>query len=184
MAVTRFTRAAVAEVCRQLGPTLKNLPPGVNGATLLWAITGNESSFGANCTPKHEPAYDVGGRYASSPYQAPLLVKFGSAAACSYGPMQVMLCNAPPGSAPDDFDDLTTAIAHAVYALQKQLDHFLPMRIAEIGYCWNGGHLLNPNTDAKAYGARLALRYLIPMPAPALQMPVAIGSSLANAGKT
>lgn len=183
MPVTRFTRSAVAEACRQFGLTLKNLPPGIGGAQLLWAITGNESSFGADCVPRHEPAYDFGGTYASSPDQASLLERFGSAAACSYGPLQVMLCNAPAGSSPADFDDLTTAFSHSVYALQRQIDHFHPIRIAEIGYCWNGGHVLNPNTAAKAYGARLALKYLIPMPAPALQMPVAIGHSLENAGK-
>jgi hypothetical protein len=172
--ITRFTRSDVADACRKLGPTLKSLPPGMNGVNLLWAITGNESSFGANCNPKHEPAYDVGGRYSTSPDQAALLAKFGSAAACSYGPMQVMLCNAPSGSSPADFDNLETGMSHAIYALQKLINRFLPVRVAEVGYCWNGGHIMDPNPDVKVYGTRLAMRYLIPLPT---------GPSLENAGK-
>ena len=80
-----FTRQQIADACLAYGPQLTELPYGVDGAQLLWALSGNESSFGANCTPRYEPAYDVGGRYAD----ADLLARFGRAAACSYG--EVML---------------------------------------------------------------------------------------------
>jgi hypothetical protein len=40
-------------------------PDGISldGPRLLWAIAGNESHWGANCKPRHEPAYDVDGLY-------------------------------------------------------------------------------------------------------------------------
>jgi hypothetical protein len=66
----------------------------IEGPRLLWAIAGNESSFGANCKPRHELAYDWGGHYAKEHHQADLLQLYGSDAACSWGPWQVMPCNA------------------------------------------------------------------------------------------
>ena len=175
--VTKFLPSDVASMCRTLGPLLKNVPPGVAPASLLWAICGNESSFGVNCTPRHEPAYDAGGAYADSLTQAPLLRLYGPAAAYSYGPMQVMFCNAPPGVRPADFNDLATGMRAGVFALNKLLAHFRPARIAEVGYCYNGGHLANPNPAAKDYGTRLAACYLLRL------MPVEVGASSATAGK-
>lgn len=174
--VTKFLPADVAAQCRALAPQLKNIPPGVEPANLLWAICGNESSYGVDCTPRHEPAYDAGGAYAASPAQAPLLRLYGPAAACSYGPMQVMFCNAQPGVRPDDFSDLATGIRAGVFALNALLARFKPERIAEVGYCYNGGHILNPNPAAKAYGARLAGRYLT------TPLPGTVGASSAATG--
>ena len=112
--MTNFTQQEIAAQCRISGPQLIGLPAGIDGAQLLWAISGNESSFGANCTPRHEPAYDVGGRYGSNAVMVPLLTEWGSAAACSYGPLQLMFCNAPAGATPSDFDDLPTAFKYSV----------------------------------------------------------------------
>ena len=58
--MANFTPKQVADQCRISGPDLAGLPRGVDGAQLLWAMAGNESSFGVNCTPRHEPAFDVG----------------------------------------------------------------------------------------------------------------------------
>lgn len=96
-----FAREEVADACRRWGAKLW-VPAGISGPRLLWAISGCESSFGANCTPRHEPAYDVGGRYAENPDQAKLLELYGSAGACSYGPWQIMLVNCLPGATPEE----------------------------------------------------------------------------------
>lgn len=96
-----FTREEVARACRAWGKMLW-IPEGVDGPKLLWALSGCESSFGANCTPRHEPAYDVGGRYADDPRQAKLLAEFGSAGACSYGPWQILLVNCLDGATPEE----------------------------------------------------------------------------------
>lgn len=75
----------LTEACEREGAALA-LPAGVNGAAVLQALAEVESSYGANAVPKHEPAYDRGGRYFS-----PTLARgWGSWAACSYGPFQVM----------------------------------------------------------------------------------------------
>lgn len=96
-----YSREEVARACRAWGKHLW-LAPDIDGPRLLWALSGCESSFGENCTPRHEPAYDVGGRYAENPDQAKLLKLYGSAGACSYGPWQIMLVNCLPGATPEE----------------------------------------------------------------------------------
>jgi hypothetical protein len=158
----------VADACRALGPTLDAalLPSAYKAEQLLWAICGNESSFGASCTPRHEPAYDVGGRYAQSPDQAALLARFGSAGACSYGPMQVMLVNAPSGFTPDLFADVTSGIEAGVFALGTLLRRNKPQSLTQIGMCYNHGSIPTVNLDSvMEYVRRLIVNYGVAMPA-------------------
>jgi hypothetical protein len=164
-----FTKQQIADACRRHCVDVRSdLIPDYDAARLLWAICGNESSFGADCKPRHEPAYDVGGRYAKDARQAALLEKYGTLGACSLGPMQVMLVNAPEGTAPKDFDDLDHAIAAGVYALNRILQHRRPGSLAEIGACYNGGHVptgLWPDA-LRRYATRLLDHYAEPMPEP------------------
>lgn len=164
-----FTKQQIADACRRHAADvdLALLCGGYNPADLLWAICGNESSFGANCNPRHEPAFDVGGTYAKAPKQAALLGKYGSLAACSYGPMQVMLVNAPDGTAPNDFADLDKAIAAGAYALNNLLRHNLPKTLREIGACYNGGHVPTGvwQPGLARYADELVQNYSVAMPA-------------------
>ena len=163
--MANFTPKQVADQCRISGPDLAGLPRGVDGAQLLWAMAGNESSFGVNCTPRHEPAFDVGGVYGSSPAMVSLLAKFGTAAACSYGPLQMMFCNAAPGTKPSDFDDIQTAFRLSVDFLNRQLKHWRPSSLEDIGEMWNAGRpLINPSPGVRAYTRRLAENYAKPLP--------------------
>jgi hypothetical protein len=154
-----FTRQQVADICRKYGPSLQNLPNGVDGTILLWALSGNESSFGWNCTPRHEMAYDVGGRYASKD----LLDKFGSAAACSYGPWQVMFVNAPPGYYPDWFKDLDNCAVAAVYYLNGMLKAQRPPTLGDIGDAYNSGTWRDAHRPEQ-YIQTLELNYKLAMP--------------------
>jgi hypothetical protein len=159
-----FTREQIADVCRMYGPAVAPLPAGVDGAQLLWAISGNESSFGANITPRHEPAFDVGGIYGQSAQMKPLLAKYGAAAACSYGPWQLMFCNAPIGATPQDFDMLDTATIYSVQFLKYLLNRFKPQTLGDIGSIWNAGHVQNPySPQVQAYVNRLTENYSIPI---------------------
>src|SRR4051794_28343504 len=79
-----------AEMQRYLVDSDDGFGKPIDAALLLWAMSGRESTFGKNLKPRHEPAYDTGGKYAV----ASQLAKFGSAYACSYGPLQIMACNA------------------------------------------------------------------------------------------
>lgn len=95
-----YAKEKIAEACLEYGKLLdlEGTDDGtgkpIDGARLLWAIAGVESSFGANCKPRVEPAYSYGGKYSAKLPQADLLHEFGCDAACSYGPWQIMLCNA------------------------------------------------------------------------------------------
>jgi len=155
-----FTKDQLQAQCDLLGPSVGPLPDGVDGSTLLMALAGNESSYGANVTPRHEPAFDVGGICGSSPEQAPLLAKYGSAAACSYGPWQLMFCNAPQGSSPNDFANLSLAGQYTVRYLNSLLERDKPQTIAEIGSMWNAGHVLtHPGPGVVAYMSDLISNY-------------------------
>lgn len=155
-----FTREQIAQACRmaQVGP----LPSGVDGPQLLWAISGNESSFGFNCTPRYEPAFDRGGPY----FDAAMINRFGRAAACSFGPWQIMFANCPSDYTPEDMADLTKATFATVQFLNHQLSRFEPTSLASIAAIWNGG---NPGAIVKpqvaAYAAKLEANYLVPMEA-------------------
>ena len=158
-----FTKAQIAAACTQYGPTVAPLPDGVDGTQLLWAMSGNESSFGANVTPRHEPAFDVGGVYGASAQMAPLLAKYGSAAACSYGPWQIMFPNAP-GATPESFNDLDFAATASVAFLNKLLTRFHPQTLGDIGSCWNAGHIQNPySAQVQTYVDRLTQNYAVPL---------------------
>lgn len=161
-----FTPAQVAAQCQVFGPQLAPLPAGVDGTRLLWALSGNESSFGADVTPRHEPAYDVGGTYAIHAPMPYLLDKYGSAAACSYGPWQVLLANAPDYT-PTDFNDIATAAQATTAFLNSLLRRFKPQSIAQVGYCWNAGHIPPPKEvtpGVARYAVDLAVSYTHPMP--------------------
>lgn len=159
-----YTHEQIAAQCQASGTDLWPLPDGVTGAQLLWAISGNESSFGADCDPRHEPAFDAGGIYGDGPVMKPLIAKFGSAAACSYGPWQLMFCNAPSGWMPDDMNDLAKAARATVLYLNRFLTRFYPSSLAGIGECWNAGHTMDiPTPGVARYVADLAKNYAVPM---------------------
>ena len=160
-----FDRSEIAAACREYGPAIVGLPAGIDGAQLLWAMSGNESSFGANCLPRHEPAFDVGGVYGNGPVMKPLLAKFGSMAAFSYGPWQLMFCNAPNDYTPNSFNSLDKS-AHATVAfLNKLIARWKPANLAEIGECWNGGQVMNHLIPAvSAYVQKLTSNYAVEMP--------------------
>lgn len=144
--MSNFTTAQVAAQCKLSGSQVGPLPPSVTGAQLLWAMAGNESSFGIRCTPRHEPAFDVGGEYATHAPMPALLAKYGSAAACSYGPWQILLANAA-SYAPADFASIIEAAAATLAYLNQQLRTFRPQSLAQIGSIWNSGgpnHQDNP----------------------------------------
>jgi hypothetical protein len=161
---TSFSPTLLAAVCRRCGPSVGPLPPNVDGAQLLWALSGVESSFGKDCTPRHEPAYDVGGTYAKHYPVNVLLSRYGAAAACSYGPLQLMLCNAPLTFSPSSFDDLSLAMQASVAFLNGLLRHWKPQSLDEIGECWNAGH----ETPDPEYTERLTRSYSVQMPSSSL----------------
>lgn len=156
----RFTRAEMIRVCREYGQRINQLPEPIDGAQLLWAISGVESSFGANSVPRFEPAYGPGGRYAD----ASLFQEHGRLAASSLGPWQLMFVNCPPGFTPHDMSDLYKAAHATVWFMNRQLNRFKPADLRAIGAIWNGG---NPGAirleQVQRYVRKLERYYATPM---------------------
>lgn len=125
----------------------------IMGAQLLWALACRESLRGMNCKPRLEPAYDFGGRYASERSQAILLEEYGSDAAKSYGPWQVMLCNAPGFTPNELMTDPAKACVAAVGYLQRYVFAAQKARtLAQIADTYNSGNWRDRVTpDVQAY---------------------------------
>jgi hypothetical protein len=159
MSFSNYTASQVADKCTEYGAQLVGLPAGVTGPQLLWAMSGNESRFGSNCTPRHESAYDFGGKYQFGNLDN--LHKYGSPAAYSYGPWQIMFCNASAYT-PDSLALFISVAALATTSyLNKQIAHFKPTTLAQIGSIWNGGNpsAILEEAAVQQYAAELEKNY-------------------------
>ena len=153
------SKQQIADMCRIMSDMMAFAVPGVDSAQMWWAIAGNESSFGHDCTPRHEPAFDVGGVYGNGEVMKPLLAKWGRAAACSYGPWQIMFCNTTIMDFVD-FDDLSKTAKASVVYLNLLNRKFRMQTLAQVGECWNGGHpMVNPSVAVAGYVQRLTANY-------------------------
>lgn len=97
MSLMPTTPLQIADICR-VQATGVILPAGsdLDPARLLWALSGNESSFGANVTPHHESGYcpfTNGVYYKNNPDVRKQTALIGCLAHMSYGPLQVMWYN-------------------------------------------------------------------------------------------
>ena len=138
-----------------------HLASGIDGRKIMAAIASNESSTGANCGPRHEPAYDNGGSLSTGAAQAAALAKYGSAAACSYGPWQMMFANFS-GVTPDQ---LNSDIDLCAQGFVKFFNSFVigsrrAQGVQDIGQVWNLGHVTStPPPGLIAYCKKLQAAY-------------------------
>ena len=138
-----WPRESVLQACRQYAPLLPDMGD-VDGARLLAAIAMKESSLGADCDPRHEPSWDIGGEYASNPQQAKNLQLYPYAAACSYTPLQIMFYNCP-GCTPDELNtDLALGIRVSVYYMSRQINRWKIDSVRGVSEMWNWGHPERP----------------------------------------
>lgn len=158
-----WPRSAVLQACKGYSALL---PPidSVDPARLLAALAMNESSLGDDCGPRLEPAWDVGGEYASNPQQAANLAQFGQAAAKSYGPWQLMFYNAP-GYTPTELNtDLSLVTRATIGYLYKQIKRWNITTVQAVGELWNWGHPDQPGvvdpTGVQIYCRDLAENYI------------------------
>src|ERR1700694_4168431 len=101
-----FSREEGARAFRAWGKMLQ-VPEGIDGPRLLWALAGCESSFGANCRPRHEPYYhDLAAKGTNAKLVA-LTRMWGCDAHSSFGPWQELLINCSAGMRPEDFANLS-----------------------------------------------------------------------------
>jgi hypothetical protein len=141
-----FPNAQVVECCATDGVDLK-VPATLDGRRVMLAIAAVESggadprAAGANCGPRHEPAYDVnGGFFRESPVQRGLVTTWGSAAAMSYGPWQMMFCNFSQGMSPMEAETSLDRLAVEFVRQFNQFDRRWNFTsLDQIGETWNTG---------------------------------------------
>lgn len=155
-----FSKADVLAVCQKFGPILK-VPAGLDGGRVMAALASNESSTGANCGPRHEPAYDVnGGVWHDSATQKALVAEYGSLGASSFGPWQTMLINCPGRSPADLVANLEDCAQCLVAHFNDYVHHWSPASLQDIGQIWNLGHkTTTPPVGVVRYCADLQKAY-------------------------
>src|SRR5277367_3311436 len=157
-----FPRSEVLALCAEYGPQMKidSSQPQLEGKYVMAAIAVNESSLGENCTPRHEPEWDVGGVYAGNPEQQDLLREYGSSAAMSFGPWQLMFYNCP-GYTPDQLLKDPDAGARCFLAyFNGYVQRKGAITLEQIGQVYNGGHVSeSPTEGVKEYTTKLAQSY-------------------------
>ncbi len=140
-----FEKRDVIAACGQYGTGLE-VATGLSGAAVMQAIAANESSVGANCGPRQEPAYSQGGALATAgSIQAELLEYYGAPAASSHGPWQMMFINFLPA--------VRARIAAGTATLDDYAQEFVrwfnayvigirkAQTLDQIGEVWNLGHV-------------------------------------------
>lgn len=162
-----FEKADVIRTCEEYGKQLQ-VPYPIDGIALMKAIAQVESSMGLNCK-RHEPAYDTDGQvWKGSREQQALVKEFGSDAACSFGPWQVMFLNVPtwfvPPATPEQMETDLDVCARAFveffnrYVIRTRQASTVP----EIGQVYNGGHIFKEvPAGVQRYCDQLAKAYLL-----------------------
>lgn len=152
----KFEEARVYFAARRLGPLVDF--PWVDGARLLRALAQVESSFGQNCGPRVEPAYSPGGRYHKGAQQI-WVTEYGSAAAASHGPWQVMFPTAKELGFRITPDDLALPEVNGLVAVE-----YLNIRakkatnLEQVARAYNGGNIY-AKAVPQSYINKLTLAY-------------------------
>jgi hypothetical protein len=158
-----FPQSEVLALCVEYGPDLHIDPsqPQLVGKYVMAAVAMNESSLGADCLSSPQPAWNVGGEYAGNAQQAALLSKYGSLAACSFSPWQLMLYNCL-GYTPEELNSNAALGAECWVAFfNGYIVRKGAITLQQIGQVQNGGHVFGDEVPASvhAYTERLAANY-------------------------
>lgn len=157
-----FAQQDVLAACEFYGEQLR-VPAPLDGVKVMRAIASVESSMGANCGPRHEPAYEANGALWARVSMAPLLAIYPpvgnppqSPAAMSYGPWQLMFLNFERCFTPQQLEtDIDVCAREFVRWFNSYVVGDKPQDLAEIGEIWNAGHI----TPDPAYVAKLQAAY-------------------------
>lgn len=123
--------ATLVDICKAAGPTISG-PLEHNGrpvvfSQMLWAIAGNESTFGKRSEfVKHEPAYLPGGTYYQrSKDLQQAYYRFGVLAGSSFGPFQIMYPTACELGFLGDPIELQSAEKSVIYVAKLISERFI-----------------------------------------------------------
>lgn len=161
--------STVLALCRKYGPQLITVA-GLDSARVMAAIAANESSIGANCKPRYEASYDIGGtNYRAE--QIGLVKRFQHAACCSYGPWQMLPCNAQQFTPSQLYADPELCAQAFVAFFNRYIVRTRQARTLEqIAQVYNSGSIhLNPPAGVLRYMDEARANYdKIVVPNPAL----------------
>jgi len=153
----------------RVNPDLADLDAG----RLLTALACIESGYGVNCGPRHETQYDSGGFYHERSAAVRRAVdRFGSWAACSYGPWQILYTTALELGLPEDTEPATLhhpdlSIPHVIAYLDRRAINrpgiYKARNLAGIFDAYNTGRAHDTNTP-HAYIAKGLKAYDDPTP--------------------
>ncbi len=146
----------VLALCRTYGPLLQlDEDSGIDGPRLMAAIAWCESSSGQNMTPRYEAAYDIGGAYSENSPQKELLALWGKQAAYTYGPWQMLPCNARGFSPKELFEDNEKCALAFVGFFNRYVAGFRrASTLDQIFQTYNSGHFTdNPAPGVGRYVA-------------------------------
>lgn len=137
------------EACNAFGASLTGIVTHngqpVDGPLMLWAISGNESSFGREREHvRAEPAYSPGGRYyLQSPDLQAYYKRFGVLACASFGSFQIMSVTAKElgfaGNPAELMNDETCAKWMATLITERFVKHQGATKLYEILDAYNSG---------------------------------------------
>ena len=170
-----FTKEEIARACRAWGAMLQ-VPEGIDGPRVLWALAGCESSFGQNCKPRHEPNYHDLAEKGTNARLTAMTAKWGCDAHSSFGPWQELLVNCSDTMRPEDFANLSRCgLEVAQFINAYVFRHREAATLVQIAETYNSGKwqwLKVPPGVAK-YAAQFVEYYnTVPMPAgPVLSAP-------------
>lgn len=134
-----FSHEEVAAACRTWGKMLQ-VPNGIDGPRLLWALSGCESSFGADCKPRHEPYYHELAAKGTVKKLVVMTAKWGCAAHSSFGAWQELLVNCSDSMRPEDFANLTRCgLEVAQFINAYVFGHRQAKTIVQIAETYNSG---------------------------------------------
>jgi hypothetical protein len=163
VALVSFPQTEVLALCVEYGPELKLDPsqPQLKGKYVMAAVAANESSLGADCLSAPQPAWNVGGEYSGVAEQAALLSKYGSLAACSFTPWQLMLYNCLGYSPTQLNSDAGLGAQCWVSFFNNYIIRKGAITLQQIGQVQNGGHVFGEDVPVQVqeYTERLAKNY-------------------------
>lgn len=157
----KYDKARLADVCKRYGVFITGLPATIEGPKLLWALSGNETSFGQNVVARHESAFCPlqHGRYSKDGLQGALFRDWGCLACCSYTPWQLMAVNAIGYTPLELLQDLERSVEAAVGFCSKLFGRpNPPATLDEFARLWNGSGV------SQQYIDDLKKNYTVEMP--------------------
>lgn len=135
-------------LCKLYGSLLL-IPKHIDGPRFMAAIAWNESSCGKNVAPRYESSYDIGGQnYRNEQIDlvahSPKDDKGRSLAAFSYGPWQMLPCNAKGFL----YSELRDESEKAAQAFMGFVNRYIfrernPQNFDQLCQCYNAGHFVN-----------------------------------------